>query len=288
MRVERFPEPGTKVSADKFLITGGGCAANAAVATERLGGRVSFAGPLGGPDDELSTRIVADLRHEGINCDGVVRVAGATASVSLILLDAEGEKTIATRRGAGLSDARPSDAEKLVSSVDALLVDNRFPEFVTPLCEAARSRGIPVVIDLDLATRPDDALIKHGTHVISSAEALRGTTNVAGIEDGLRVLAEHLGGFIAATDGPAGAFWLENKALRHLPGFKVEAVDSLGAGDAFHGAFTFALVEGQDIAAALRFASAAAAIKCTRFGGLTGAATRDEVEAFLARQADAR
>ena len=139
MRVQDFPAPGTKVSASEFIITGGGCAANAAVAIARLGGRAVFAGPLGGTGDQVSNRIVSDLAAVGIDVSGALRVDGATASVSLILLDAEGEKTIATRRGARLGDARPADAGKLVADVDAVLVDNRFPEFVTR-CAAPRRR----------------------------------------------------------------------------------------------------------------------------------------------------
>jgi len=96
MRVKNFPAPGTKVAASDFIITGGGCAANAAVTSARLGASVQFAGPLGGSGDETSNRIITDLNAEGIDCSGVVRVAGGAASVSLILLDALGEKTIAT------------------------------------------------------------------------------------------------------------------------------------------------------------------------------------------------
>ena len=282
MRVENFPQPGTKISASDLVITGGGCAANAAVAIARLGGRVHFAGPLGARDDEFSNRIVSGLEREGIGCAGAVRVAGAAASVSLILLDADGEKTIATRRGNGLATARPADPAQLVATVDAVLVDNRFPEFVLPICQAARARGVPVVIDLDQVTTPDHPLLALGTHVVASSEALRGM-----IGDDLRAalpkLAERLDGFVAVTDGPHGVYWLDAGQLRHMPAFKVEAIDTLGAGDTFHGAFTFALTEGQDAVAAMRFAAAAAAIKCTRFGGLTGAATRAEVDDFLTR-----
>jgi sugar/nucleoside kinase (ribokinase family) len=123
MRVENFPAPGAKVSASEFIITGGGCAANAAVAIARLGGRAAFAGPLGGTDDQASNRILTDLAKEGIDCGGAVRVAGGTASVSLILLDATGEKTIATRRGVNLGKVLPVDADRLVADVDAVLID---------------------------------------------------------------------------------------------------------------------------------------------------------------------
>jgi sulfofructose kinase len=281
MRVENFPAPGTKVPASEFIITGGGCAANAAVATARLGGRVSFAGPLGGADDPVSNRIVADLAAEGIDCSGAMRVEGGSASVSLILLDAEGEKTIATRRGVNLGHALPQDADRLVADADAVLVDNRFPEFVTAVCRAAHARKIPVLIDLDQATSLDDPLLALGSHVVSSAEALRGTTGLDDFGAGLKRLAEHIGGFLAITDGPNGVYWLEQQNLRHLPAFEVKAIDSLGAGDAFHGAFILGIAEGHELIELMRFASATAALKCTRFGGASGAPVRAEVEAFL-------
>jgi len=283
MRVQSFPAPGTKVPASEFVITGGGCAANAAVTIARLNGRVAFAGPLGGSGDAVSNRILSDLGKEGVDCSGVARVDGGTASVSLILLDATGEKTIATRRGVNLGDILPNDPARLVADADAVLVDNRFPEFVTAVCRAAHARKIPIVIDLDQATRIDDPLLALGTHVVSSAEALFGMTGLKDYKEALERLAKHLSGFVAITDGPKGVYWLEGSELRHLPAFKVETIDSLGAGDAFHGGFTLALAEGRALPDIMRFASATAALKCMKFGGASGAPTRAEVEAFLAK-----
>jgi len=281
MRVQNFPAPGTKVSASEFIVTGGGCAANAAVAVARLGGRAAFAGPLGGDDDQVSNRILADLVNEGIDCSGVARKDDGTASVSLVLLDGTGEKAIATRRGVNLGHVLPADAAKLVADVDAVLIDNRFPEFVTAVCCVAQARKIPIVIDLDQETKPDDPLLKLGSHLVASAEALRATTGLSDCGTGLRRLAAHLSGFLAVTDGPNGVTWLDGGTLRHMPAFKVKAIDSLGAGDAFHGAFALALAEGRDLRGAMRFASATAALKCTHFGGASGAPQRAEVEEFL-------
>jgi sugar/nucleoside kinase (ribokinase family) len=281
MRVERFPAPGTKVHASEFITTGGGCAANAAVALARLGARVAFAGPLGGKSDAVSNRILNGLGAEGVDCSGVVRLEGGSASVSLILLDAEGEKSIATRRGVGLGAVLPRDAGALVADADAVLLDNRFPEFVGAVAQAARARHIPVVIDLDLKTAPDDPLLALGSHVIASAEALRATTGEQDFAAGLAKLAAHNSGLLAVTDGANGVYWREGGSLRHMPGFSVDVVDTLGAGDAFHGAFTLALVEGRGLREALRFAGATAALKCTRFGGANGAPRRAEVETFL-------
>jgi len=281
MRVERFPAPGTKVHASDFITTGGGCAANAAVALARLGARAAFAGPLGGKRDAVSNRILEGLAAEGVDCSGVVRLDGGSASVSLILLDAAGEKSIATRRGVGLGAVLPRDASALVKDADALLIDNRFPEFVGAVAQAARARAIPVVIDLDLKTTPDDPLLALGTHVIASAEALCATTGEQDFAAGLAKLAAHSDGLLGVTDGANGVYWREGDRLRHLPAFAIDAVDTLGAGDAFHGAFTLALVESRNLVEALRFACAAAALKCTRFGGANGAPKRAEVEAFL-------
>lgn len=281
MRVENFPGPGAKVPASEFIITGGGCAANAAVTIAQLNGRAAFAGPLGGSEDAASTRILSDLAKEGIDCNGVARVDGGTASVSLILLDATGEKTIATRRGVNLGGVLPKDPVALVADADAVLVDNRFPQFVGAVCRAAHERKIPIVIDLDQATTVDDPLLGLGSHVVSSTEALFATTGLKNHGDALKKLAEHISGFLALTDGPKGIYWLEGSELHHLPAFKVKAINSLGAGDAFHGGFTLALAEGRALPEILRFASATAALKCLKFGGGFGAPTRTEVDAYL-------
>jgi sulfofructose kinase len=281
MRVDKFPDAGTKVQASEFLITSGGQAGNAAVAVARLGGRVSFAGPLGAKDDEFAGRILESLMREKIDCSGAIRVPGAISSVSLILVDAGGEKVIATRRDQGLSSITPEHPESAVADADAVLLDNRYPNFVTPICKAAQTRGIPRVLDLDMAAPLDDPLLMACSHVISSAEALRGSTGLNDLRAALKKLGQSFNGFLGFTDGPDGVYWLETGEIRHMDAFKVKAIDTLGAGDVFHGAFTFRFVETGDLRDSMRFAAAAAAIKCTRFGGLTGAATRAEVDDFL-------
>jgi sugar/nucleoside kinase (ribokinase family) len=281
MRVDAFPAAGAKVQASDFVITVGGQAGNAAIAVARLGARTLYSGALGDVTDRIANEIVAHLEREGIDCSGALRVAGALTSVSLIMIDRIGEKIIATRRGGGLSEAVPPDPAALVAKADAVLLDNRYPNFVAPILRAAQARGIPRVLDLDGPTTFDDHLLTGSTHVISSTEALSGTTGLLDPAAGLRKLGEHYRGFLAVTNGPDGVYWLENGAVRHMDAFQVQAIDTLGAGDTFHGAFTLRLVETRDEIEAMRFASAAAALKCTRFGGLMGAATRSEVETFL-------
>src|SRR5262249_46166577 len=94
-----------------------------------------------------------------------------------------------------------------------------------------------IVIDLDLATKLDDPLLALGTHVVASTEALFAMAGLKDYGAALKRLAEHLSGFVAITDGPKGAYWLEHGELKHLPAFKGGAIDSLGGGDAFHGGY---------------------------------------------------
>ena len=281
MRVAAFPAPGTKVQASDYVTTTGGQSGNAAIALARLGAQVRYAGPLGGEDDDVAAGVVAALMREGIDCSQAIRVAGGKSSVSLIMLDANGEKVIATRRGTRLSGVAPRDAAALVAGCDAVLLDNRYPDFVLPVAAAAQARGLPRVLDFDYGAPADDAVLLACTHVIASTDALRDSTGMSDFAAGLRALARHYKGFLAVTSGPDGVTWLDGDAVRHMAAFKVDAIDTLGAGDTFHGAFTLRLAETGDAVASLRFAAAVAAIKCTRFGGTAGAPTRSEVEEFL-------
>jgi len=279
-KVERFPQPGEKVSASTLIATPGGCAANASIAVARLGGAARFSGPIG--TDEASSRFLAGLARDGVDTRGIERVEGASISVSGIFIDGMGEKLVATRRGERLADARPRDAATLVADVDAVMADNRFPDFVRPILEAALRRGIPAVLDGDRATTPDDPLLALASHVVFSSEALRATTRRDDLAAALTAMRQTVPGFLAVTNGPEDVLWLEDGRLRRMPAFPIAAVDTLGAGDTFHGAFALALAEGRDPIAAMRFAAAAAALKCTRFGGISGTPRRAEVEAFLA------
>jgi sulfofructose kinase len=282
-KVESFPAPGTKMRASDLVATTGGCAANAAVAVARLGGRARFAGPVG--TDDASRRFLDALAKTGVDPSGVLCVDGGSISVSGIFIDRAGEKMVATMHGMGLDGATPPDADALVADIDVLLVDNRFPDFVLPICRAAAARGIPVVLDVDKATRPGDPLFATASHLIFSSEALAATAGTSGhnsdLGTALLTIAGGIRAFAAVTNGPGDVLWLEGGALRRLPVFVVEAVDTLGAGDSFHGGFALALAEGRDEVSAMRFGAAAAALKCTRFGGISGTPGRAEVDALL-------
>ncbi len=280
-RVKDFPPPGGKAMTDQFVIVSGGCAVNAAIAVARLGGRAFYAGPLGGESDPISAMLLADLAREGVETSGVVRIAEASAPVSGIMVDGAGERMIATYRDRRIEAARPAAPDALVAGVDVLLADNRFPDFVRPICEAARRRGIPMVLDADRPTVEDDPLFPLATHVIFSSECLRGTTGEDDLDIALLHFVPRTKAFLAVSDGPGAVRYVADSAIRLMPVFSFDVVDTLAAGDVFHAGIALGLAEGRDAVDAMRFGAAAAGLKCTRFGGSAGAPSRGEVEGFL-------
>ena len=219
----------------------------------RLGARAALAGPLGGPpgEDANGDRVLAALAREQVDCAGCQRLAGVPTALSAIFIDAHGDRMIVTHCDPRLAAATPADAASLVACADAVVADNRFPEFVRPICVAARARGLTVVLDADRPTQMSDELCRIATHVVFSSECLRATTGLDDLGDALAAMAGRTASFLAVTEGPRDVLWRDGTAIRRSPVLAVEAIDTLGAGDVFHGAFALALAEGRDVAAGL-------------------------------------
>ncbi len=282
-RVADFPQADCKVEAKEFFVVNGGCAANAAVAIARLGGRAALAGPLGGPAgaDENGDRVLAALAREHVDVSACQRVDGISTALSAIFIDARGDRTIVTYRDQRIAAVTPHDPQALTEAVDLVLADNRYPQFVRPICEAARNRNLPVVLDGDKAAAVEEPLFRIATHVVFSSECLRATIGCGDLAEGLKSIARHSEAFLAVSNGPSDILYLDGGAIRRVPVFAVRAVDTLGAGDALHGGFALALAEGKNEAEALHFGAAVAGLKCTRIGGSAGSPKRAEVEALL-------
>src|SRR5208282_741323 len=253
--VEDFPQPDAKVEAKGFFIVNGGCAANAAVAIARLGGRAALAGPLGGPAgaDGNGDLVLAALLRENVDCSACQRVDGLATGLSAIFIDARGDRTIVTYRDQRIAAVTPDDPDAVAATADLVLADNRYPQFARSICEAARRRKLRIVLDADKPTVETDPLFRIVSHIVFSAECLRATTGRSDLAEGLRRIAQQTDAFLAVSNGPNDILFLEGGALRRVPVFAIRAVDTLGAGDVLHGGFALALAEGQSEAAALRF-----------------------------------
>lgn len=282
--VQAVPGRGQKFNADRFAQICGGNALNAAIGISRLGGKASLTGPMGDAGETSSRFIFEDLAHEGIDTSRLVHMRGLVTPISGIMMDPSGERTIISFRDPGLWQVELPEADVLLRDCDAILIESRCASFATGLCHEARNRGIPVVVDVDSTISQREGLLTASSHLIFSDEALQST---AGISDDLKALqkiATLTSSFLAVTRGPRGTLWLDHKGeAKETPAFPVHTVDTLGAGDVFHGAFALAITEHQELREALRFASAAAALKCTRPGGAFAAPQRTEVTELLSR-----
>jgi sugar/nucleoside kinase (ribokinase family) len=280
-RVENLPARGNKMRATHFTEYSGGNALNASIAIARLGGRVLMSGPMGDAGEKAAEQIFEDLAQEGIDGSAMVRMPGLVTPISNIMIDHTGERTIVTYRDPEMWKVTLPDTEELLKNCDAILTESRCG-FVSDLCFEAKRRGTPVVLDADRAMPLEEPLLQASTHIVFSAEALRATTDIDDGIEALRLIAALTPAFVGVTNGAGGMTWLEGGQVRHMATFPITAVDTLGAGDVFHGAFTLAIAEGQSIEAAMRFSAAAAALKCTRHGGAFGSPQRIEVEELLA------
>jgi sugar/nucleoside kinase (ribokinase family) len=281
-RVQGLPARGSKVNASHFDEICGGNALNAAIGIVRLGGRASICGPMGDAKETSSRYIFDKLAHEGIDTNHIIRMPGLVTPISNIMIDPSGERTIVTFRDPELWKVRLPRADTLLEDCDAILTESRCAEFCTDLCAEARRRGIPVIVDADRAMSLREGLLTASSHLVFSSEPLQETADVSDDGEALKKISRLTSSFLAGTRGAQGTIWLdENGNLQQTPAFPVHTVDTLGAGDVFHGAFALAITEKQGLRAALRFASAAAALKCTRFGGAFAAPQRPEVEELL-------
>lgn len=210
-RVEKVPQPDSKVEAKDFFIVSGGCAANAAITVARLGGRAALAGPLGGPagEDGNGDLVLAALAREHVDCSACQRIDGLATGLSAIFIDSRGDRTIVTYRDQRIAAVMPGDADSVVAAADLVLADNRYPQYVRPICEAARHRKLRIVLDADKATVEDDVLFRIASHIVFSAECLRATTGRGDLTEGLAVIAQQTDAFLAVSDGPNDILFLE-------------------------------------------------------------------------------
>ena len=261
-QVDEVVQPPSKNRARGYTLGAGGLAANASVAVSRLGGRCVFWGRVG---DDLNGRpLLGALAEQGVDVSHCRLAPGGRTPVSAVLVDPVGERSIYAYRGEGLGTEPDWLPLHLIDTAQVFLCDPRWPEGAARALDHARARGVPSVIDGEKSeTRILKDLIPRVDHAVFSEPGL------ANYMPGLRV-AEALAAAIAAgcavaavTPGEKGTLWMtRGDALpRRMPAFRVQATNTTGAGDVYHGAYALAVAEGQTVEAAIRFASAAGALR---------------------------
>lgn len=283
--ISRLPVPGETLRGDDAQVVHGGKGANQAVAAARLGADVAMVGRVG--QDDFGDRMRAGLAAEGVDVRHVRRTPGSSGT-AMILLQAGGENSIILSPGAN-AKVTPEDvraAVPLIRRADAVLLQLEIPlKTVHAALRAARAAGVPIV--LDPAPAPAGRVPKWLTKVDvlspneSEAALLLGKphkrpqqTAAALISAGARNVVLKLG---AAGSLHADA----TGVLTQSAGFKVKVVDTTAAGDAFTAALAVGLAEGMELPRAVRFANAAGARACEKFGAQPALPTRMEVESLL-------
>lgn len=273
--LDSLPSGPRKFVAHDTQTVGGGGGANAATAIARLGGAAVLATRVG--DDPTGAMILEGLAAEGVDTSHVSPAPGTRSSWSSVCIDAAGERQIVNYRGSGpdLVTAWFDD----LTDIDAVVTDTRQPKAALAALDLARRLGVPGIVDGEAPIATD--ILAAASHVAFPVQGLRSLAPEGPAEQALDTLARRYGIWAAVTDGAEGVWHSGPRGVLHTPAFPVEAVDTLGAGDVWHGAFALALAEGQSESDAVRFASAAAALKCTRPGGRAGFPTRAEVDGLM-------
>lgn len=280
--VQALPVAPVKVPAQAYRVQVGGMTANATVAAARLGARARIVAPIG--DDGWGDAFRVHFLRQGVDAHGLAVVPGAQSSVAAVVVDAAGQRLIIGYRGDAVLRV-PALADDALAGADVLLTDPRCPSWCRSALGLARARGITSVLDADVAP-PEDlrAAVSLADWAVFSEPGLQAFAGEGcTLDEGLKAAIEAGARHAVVTLGERGLLWLPGRgALQRMPAFAVpKVVDTTGAGDVFHAALGCALGRGLPSAEALRFASAAAALKCTRGGGALAAPTLEEVQARL-------
>jgi len=276
---DRIPGVGETVLGRRFVTAPGGKGANQALAAAKLGADVTIIGAAG--SDPYGDQLLAYLNQNGVNTVQVKRTP-VTTGVALINVDAAGNNQIVVVPGANFT-LTPEDLatrQHVFAETDVVVLQLEIPlETIGKAIELANQNRKPVILNPAPArSLPEDWLNKVDYLIPNEHEALLLGGSVARNYQELREKVKHT---LLVTQGEKGVFYATKDKTDSVPAFKVQAVDTTAAGDAFIGGFSVGLAEGLPLRKAIEFASAVAALSVTREGAQTSLPFRQEVEQFI-------
>lgn len=275
-------QPGHYSSIREFTIQGGGMTGTALVACSRLGARAKILGRVG--DDEIGDQIIESLQVEGVDTEGMLRLPGGKSLFSWVHVDADtAERTIYGRPGSGVECSTDLLDLGSIESADVLLVDDLWPEAARAAVRKANECGVPVVCDVYIGSGNLDLVAMCDYAVIPESAALK-MSPMRDHEDALAAILDLGPRAVVITCGDSGAYYADRSETGYVAAFSVDAVDTTGAGDVFHGAFAVGLTKGWGLRGVVTFSSAVSAIKCTRVGGRAGIPSLYDANRFLAER----
>jgi ribokinase len=279
----RVPALGETVLGNRFSTLPGGKGANQAVACARLGAEVHMVGCVG--NDGFGKELLENLRREGICTDDVEPVTHETTGIASIVVE-NGDNSIIVVPGANhaLNIERVRRAESAIREADAVLLQLEIPlETVAETVQIARRCNVPVIVNPAPAAQLPDEVLRDITILTPNEYELAILLGRQPEETkDFRTLMTAYNGKLVMTKGGDGAYYSDgNGTVAHQPGFKVDVVDTTGAGDTFNAALAVMIGQGYSMKEAVRYAVAASALSVTKFGAQGGMPTHTQVEAFL-------
>jgi sulfofructose kinase len=278
-----YPQPfGTfaKMKIERQEILCGGQMATAMCTCASLGLRARYAGVTG--TDENGRRIRAELQRRGIDLTDVI-IRDAQNQFAVILVDeTNGDRIVLWDRDERLMMRERDLPVEAIADARIVHVDDVDQAAAIRAAQMAREHGVPSTSDIDRLTERTGELIDAVSIPIFAEHVPTRVTSLNDQEEALHALRRPHHQMLCVTLGEHGAMALDGSGIHYAPAFKVDTVDTTGAGDVFRAGFIYALLRGWKTDEILRFANAAAAVSCTRLGALGGIPTLDEVEALVA------
>lgn len=282
--MDHLPLPGETLIGGEFFMNSGGKGANQAVAAARLGGNVSFIAKVG--NDPFGKRALEQYRAEGIDVKHILTDPEQPSGVALIMVDAQGENSIAVASGANahLTTKDIDNAKEILSRADIVLMQLETPiTTVEHAANVAKRSGAKVILNPAPAQPLPESLLQNLYILIANeteAEFISGTqiTDMDSVARAADILCDKGVEKVVITLGSRGAFVKERGNYHQIPGLKVKAVDATAAGDTFCGALCVALAEEKNLTEAVTFANRCAAVTVTRMGAQSSLPYRSEIE----------
>jgi sulfofructose kinase len=278
-----YPAADTKTQVLDWDRQCGGLTGTALVAAARLGARCAFAGLLG--FDDLSRIVESNFLREGIDISHAPRAKDAPVPYAVIIVATETRtRNIFYRIDGRIGAADFLPEESVIRSARILFLDQFGMTGCLRAATIARAAGIPIVADFEDSSHPEfPQLLRLVDHVVLPENIAQQITGETLPEAAARAVWHDDCQAVVVTCGIAGSWFLgRDGVIRHQPAFKVNAIDTTGCGDVFHGAYAAALVQGAPLEECVRLATAAAGLKATQPGGQRGIPTRSQVDQFLA------
>ncbi len=275
-----YPARGSKTEYSTVSTLPGGQVATTVVACQHWGLRTRYVGKLG--DDLAATLHREAFSHAGVETR-IITVPGGASAQSLILVDAQGERTVLCRRDERLALHSADLDREWITNARALHVDGYDTEAAILAATWARAAGVPVIADLDELYPNVESLLDNVDYLIVSRDFPTRLTAEPDLEQALRKMQRRYScRLAAATLGEQGVLAFDGKRLLHTPAFCVPVVDTTGAGDIFHAGFIYALLQEWPLDRQLEFACAAAALNCTAVGARGGIHSLDDIADLIA------